>query len=106
MQRLSMIAMPPQIDRFWSKVITKGAEECWPWIGGTTPFGHGVFRWNGKNQIASRLVWQMYVGIIPNGLCILHRCDNPRCCNPEHLFLGTKKHNTDDMINKGRQKFK
>lgn len=58
----------------------------------------------GKRELIHRLFYRQYIGEIPQGLCVLHRCDNPRCINPDHLFVGTHKDNTMDSARKGRHK--
>ncbi|MDP9301284.1 MAG: HNH endonuclease [Actinomycetota bacterium] len=77
--------------------------QCWPWMGSRIPFGHGRFAVDGRLVAAHRFAYELLVGPIPEGLCVLHRCDNPPCCNPDHLFLGTIADNNADMIAKGRQ---
>jgi len=62
------------------------------------PFGHGYF----EGKLTHRLVWEWTNGPVPADMCVCHRCDNPPCVNPEHLFLGTKKANAEDMVSKGR----
>jgi hypothetical protein len=75
---------------------------CWEWTGGGTESGYGRTTRDGKGYTLPRLVYERYVGPIPEGLWVLHRCDNPRCVNPTHLFLGTHKDNMADMVAKGR----
>lgn len=78
------------MDRFWDKV-RKGAG-CWEWVASCHPDGYGRF---GSDR-AHRVSWRVNNGAIPNGLCVLHKCDNPRCVRPDHLYLGTKKDNARD----------
>lgn len=88
--------------RFWNHVDKKGENECWPWLGSTAS-GYGQFNL-GSNIFdrGHRLAWKYTNGEIPDGLYVLHKCDNRRCCNPNHLFLGTQKDNIQDAIRKGR----
>lgn len=77
---------------------------CWLWNGPRqNPFGHRQFMWrlNGT-RIAHRIAWQLYIGPISKGMCVLHKCDVPNCINPKHLFLGTQADNINDMHEKGR----
>jgi hypothetical protein len=75
---------------------------CWEWRKGTDKDGYGRTRFNGKNAIAHRAAYQILVGPIPAGMCLLHNCDNPACCNPAHLLPGTQKLNYEDARQKGR----
>jgi hypothetical protein len=90
-----------QEQRFDARV--RKSEDCWIYEGARTRFGHGSVQWNGKKTTAHRAMWMQTNGPIPEGLCVLHRCDNPPCVRPDHLFLGTKRDNTADMWSKGRQ---
>jgi len=74
---------------------------CWNWQGAQSN-GYGRRRKDGKVQSVHRVVWEENNGPIPEGLQVLHHCDNPPCCNPEHLFLGTQADNVADMISKNR----
>ena len=92
--------------RLWDRVDRRGPEECWPWLGGTTDHGYGRITFrdeNGDNHWtrASRAAWIVTFGD-PGELLVCHRCDNPSCCNPAHLFLGTDEDNHRDMAAKGR----
>lgn len=76
--------------------------DCWEWKGARHPFGHGQKRFRGKVQYTHRIAWEWVNGPIPEGMCVLHKCDNPPCCNPNHLFLGTNQDNVRDRCSKGR----
>lgn len=86
-----------------------GENACWIWNGATDGSGYGQVKNLGKILKAHRVSYELYIGPIPEGLCVLHNCpegDNPACVNPNHLWLGTKLDNTQDMIAKGRDNFK
>lgn len=89
-------------ERFWEKVDVRGENECWEWKGSRRN-GYGRF-FDGKSNVsAHRLSWEMKNGKTENNkIKVLHRCDNPPCVNPSHLFLGTQADNVVDMKNKGR----
>ena len=89
------------VENFWSKVI-KSAGGCWEWTGHKLPFGYGHICWGQKMTLTHRLSWRLTYGEIPEGLCVLHKCDNPSCVRPDHLFLGTYLDNNRDMAAKGR----
>lgn len=92
------------IDRFWAKVDrSNGPDSCWLWTACVNHHGYGVFRLPSKhNELAHRVAYKIINGIIANGLSVCHSCDNPPCCNPSHLFLGTQLDNIIDAKNKGR----
>lgn len=76
---------------------------CWIWLPGLTKTGgYGQFNKKGKVGRAHRASYEFYVGKIPEGMCVCHRCDTPACINPDHLFIGSRKENTLDMKAKGR----
>lgn len=91
----------PIEDRFKSRVLI--TPTCWLWIGCTDGTGRGTIKYEGRQVGAHRISWKLHRGLIPDGLCVLHRCDVPTCVNPEHLFLGTQAENMMDMKQKGRQ---
>lgn len=92
--------------RLLAKVV-KGrfGSDCWGWRGATYSFGYGCIGTSKGLDGAHRVSWRLYRGEIPEGQCVLHRCDNPKCANPGHLFLGTKRDNAVDRNHKGRGKY-
>ncbi len=85
--------------RFWSKV--EKTNDCWLWKGSRAT-SYGKLWLNGRDQMAHRFAYSFLVGTIPPGQCVCHRCDEPLCVNPSHLFLGSKKDNSQDAVRKGR----
>lgn len=94
-------ASPQEILKERIKAKTKWVGDCLEWTA-TISNGYGTFVYNKKCINASRAAWIAEHGEIAKGLCVLHKCDNRKCCNTKHLFLGTHKQNTADMIKKGR----
>jgi len=90
--------------RFWSKVNKKCESGCWEWMGAIRN-GYGCMKINKKTVDVHRLSWIIFHKNIPESLWILHRCDNHKCVNPSHLFLGTHSDNMQDMCSKGRHYF-
>lgn len=90
--------------KFWSKVDRSG--DCWLWTGSHNSNGYGTFYLGGRNILAHRVAYQLANGSIVDDLLVCHRCDNPPCCNPNHLFLGTNGDNIRDMASKGRHWYK
>lgn len=99
-------------ERFWNYVNKRSEDECWEWTGRTDHptsnhkniLPYGQF-WVGRKIIsAHRFSWMIHNGPIPDGLFVLHTCDNPKCVNPSHLYLGTAKDNAIDRRDRGRQK--
>jgi hypothetical protein len=89
-------------ERFWSRVDKRGFDDCWHWTGRLSEHGYGSFDDPKKPKKAHRIAWELTYGPIPDSLCVLHSCDNPACCNPSHLWLGTQLENIADMWTKGR----
>jgi hypothetical protein len=92
------------VNRLWTNVGRDGdPDACWPWLRSTNDKGYGRLMMGGKAGIAAhRAAWTVTNGPIPKGLNVLHRCDNPPCCNPAHLFVGTQADNNADRHAKGR----
>jgi hypothetical protein len=75
---------------------------CWVWVGLKNRQQYGEFVY-GADVLAHRVAYALYVGPVPAGMCVLHRCDNPSCVNPDHLSVGTRSENLEDMTAKGRR---
>lgn len=84
---------------------TVKSEGCWEWQGARVFCGYGVLNVGGRRIGAHRLSYELHNGPVPGGLDVLHHCDNPPCVRPDHLFLGTAKDNTQDMMAKGRGRY-
>jgi hypothetical protein len=91
----------PLEKRFWSKVNKNAPNGCWEWTGSNT-HGYGQIWVNGRLHRANRVSYEIHFGEIPDGLFVCHKCDNPACINPDHLFLGTNSDNMKDCSLKGR----
>lgn len=87
-------------DKFWAKV--NRTDKCWFWMGAKMKNGYGILTRGGSNQTAHRRAYELVHGKIPDGMCVLHRCDVRNCVRPDHLFRGTKLDNVRDMFAKGR----
>lgn len=97
-------------QRFWGHVEIRGADDCWPWLAGRQG-KYGRVRFNTRRHLSHRVAYALSAGVIdlsvPAGrqLLVLHKCDNPPCCNPRHLFLGNQQDNSDDKRSKGRGRY-
>lgn len=105
--RVTVTTSPPE-HRFWKKVDKNGpihptCGQCWSWTGGLSKRGYGQFMVGRRGLRSHRYSYTLHVGRIPNGLSVLHKCDNRSCVNPDHLFVGTTLDNQRDKVLKCRQ---
>jgi hypothetical protein len=91
-------------QKLWSYIDRRGENECWNYTKGLDRDGYGHFYFDGKTYRAHRAVYKVSKGPIPKGYYVCHTCDNPTCCNPEHLIIGTPKENMRQMAERGRSK--
>lgn len=92
----------PSRDTFWSFVAVGSKDDCWIWTGRKHSGGYGSLMIDGQWLTSHRLAYELTHGQIPTGMYICHRCNNPPCCNPAHLYAGTAKDNADDCMRAGR----
>ena len=89
--------------RFWSNVKIGDFSECWEYQASKDNYGYGTAKYAGRLMLTHRIMWSLCFGEIPPKMCVLHKCDNPPCVNPYHLFLGTRADNIRDKVAKNRQ---
>lgn len=92
------------LERFTLCICADSKTGCWNWTGPRLRSGYGSTSYKSAERRAHRLSWRLFNGTIPEGMSVCHKCDNPRCVRPEHLFLGTQLDNVRDMIAKGRDR--
>ncbi len=100
--------MPKTSREVWERKFherihrTDNPDDCWEWTGTGRVDGYGQVTWEHRKYGCHRVAWELAFGDIPEGMNVLHKCDNPPCCNPAHLFLGTAEDNNRDRSMKGR----
>lgn len=92
------------LERTWARIEKGRKKDCWLFRGSKGNYGYGQIRDGKKLRRAHVVIYESVYGLVPRGKKVLHRCDNPPCCNPSHLFVGTQQENVDDMIAKGRDR--
>ena len=93
---------PNTPESFWALVEGVIPSECWEWQGYKTKRGYGMLNYQGKHSLAHRVSYLLTHGSIQDSACILHTCDNPPCCNPNHLYSGTQMDNARDRESRNR----
>lgn len=97
------VGYPDLEERFHSKYVRGADSQCWEWRGARREFGHGIITRNGRVEVASRIALELATGEpAPDGMLACHRCDNPPCVNPKHLYWGTRQDNANDAVARSR----
>lgn len=93
---------PTTVARFWSKVDVRKKNECWEWLGSRRHNGYGGLKVNGRVERSNRIAWELFHQESLGDRQALHKCDNPACCNPNHIYAGTESDNMYDTHHRGR----
>lgn len=99
---MSLWGKENEAERLWGACMPEPNSGCWLWLQSVNHRGYGQLDFRGKKTKAHRASWTVHKGEIPDGMMVLHKCDNRSCINPDHLFTGTAQDNSNDMVLKGR----
>lgn len=89
------------LEDFWKNVPKKRSDQCWDWLGGYFPQGYGRMQFGGKSRTVHKFIYELMNGKVPNGMHVMHKCNNKKCCNPSHLKCGTPLENTQHASSSG-----
>jgi hypothetical protein len=102
---MSRVSTETVLERLLKHTLVNADTACWEWQASVNNVGYGMMRDATKMRSTHRISYEEHIGPIPKGMCVCHKCDNTRCVNPDHLWLGTMRDNINDMIKKGRDSF-